>query len=79
MPATPNGVSDPALGMRQFVVGTGGAELYEWKTTSTLLETRGNVSFGVLRLDLHPGTYSWEFTAVPGPTGYADSGSGACH
>jgi Calcineurin-like phosphoesterase len=79
MPANPSGVADAARGMRQFVVGTGGAELYEWKTDSTLLEVRGNVSFGVLELHLTPGSYSWQFVAVPGPTGFTDSGSEACH
>ena len=34
MPANPSGASDSARGMREFVVGTGGAELYEWKTTA---------------------------------------------
>ncbi len=78
-PANPSRVADSTRGIREFVAGTGGAELYEWKTENSLLETRGNVSFGVLRLDLHPGSYSWEFIAVPGPTGYTDSGTTACH
>jgi hypothetical protein len=79
MPANPSGVADASRGMRQFVVGTGGAELYEWKTDSSLLEVRGNVSFGILELHLTPGSYSWEFESVPGATGFSDSGSAACH
>jgi hypothetical protein len=79
MPANPSGVADSTHGMREFVVGTGGAELYQWTTDSTLLEVRGNVSFGVLELQLTPASYSWKFEAVPGPTGFTDSGSGTCH
>jgi hypothetical protein len=79
MPANPSGSPDATRGMREFVVGTGGAELYEWKTDSTLLEVRGNVSFGVLQLQLTPGSYSWQFESVPGPTGFSDSGTGTCH
>ena len=78
-PADPTGAPNAARGLREFVVGTGGAELYEWKTTSTLLEVRGNVSYGVLEMYLNPGGYSWEFHAVPGPTGFTDSGTASCH
>jgi hypothetical protein len=78
-PADPTGAPDNAKGMREFVVGTGGAELYSWNTDSTLLEVRGNVSFGVLEMYLNPGGYSWEFHAVPGPTTFSDSGTGTCH
>jgi acid phosphatase type 7 len=65
--------------LRQFVVGTGGAALYAWETDSTLLEVRNNTSHGVIRLDLYPGSYSWEFLPVPGPTGFTDAGTAACH
>jgi hypothetical protein len=79
MPATPSGVSDPTNGLRTFVAGMGGASLYRWKTTSPLLETRDNTTHGALRLDLHPGGYSWAFMPVAGATSYSDSGTAACH
>ena len=33
---------------------------------------------GVLRLDLGPGDYDWEFIPVPGES-FTDQGSGTCH
>jgi hypothetical protein len=35
-------------------------------------------SYGVLRLDLGPGAYSFEFVPVAGQT-YTDSGTDTCH
>jgi hypothetical protein len=78
-PADSNGAADAAKGIRTFVAGMGGADLYPWTSTSPLLETRDNTTFGALRLDLHPGGYSWQFMPVAGPTGYNDSGTAACH
>ena len=78
-PADPTGAADAARGIREIVAATGGAELYDWKTTSPILEVRDDTAFGVLRLDLHPGSYSWEFVPVTGPTGFTDSGTTACH
>lgn len=78
-PADPTGAADPTNGIREFVAATGGAELYAWTGTSPILEVRDNTAFGVLRLDLHPGSYSWQFLPVLGPTGFTDSGTTACH
>ncbi len=63
-------------GIRQFVAGTGGADLYRFITVAPNSETR-IAQFGVLRLLLQPSSYRWEFTAVQG--GLADSGSESCH
>ena len=76
MPLDGSGNSDPN-GMREFVVGTGGAELYKFKTDSPLIDVRQNTDFGVLRLDLGEGTYSWQFLSATGT--FTDSGTGACH
>jgi hypothetical protein len=35
-------------------------------------------AFGVLRLTLDAGTYSWEFVPVV-PGQFSDSGTGSCH
>jgi len=77
-PATADGVADPETGVREFVVGSGGATAYAFPFTSTLLEVRDNTSFGVLRLDLAPGGYAWQFLPA-GPGTFTDSGTGTCH
>jgi Calcineurin-like phosphoesterase len=75
-PLDGNGAAD-ANGIREFVVGTGGASLYAFKTDSALVDVRENTSHGVLRLDLGEGTYSWQFLPSDGP--FTDSGTGTCH
>ncbi|HEU4641456.1 MAG TPA: filamin/ABP280 repeat domain-containing protein [Gemmatimonadaceae bacterium] len=77
MPQDPGGNPDPN-GIREFIVGTGGrsvssAPIYLWPTSEV---QQGN-TFGVLKLTLGPGTYGWEFLAVPG-TPFTDTGSGTC-
>jgi hypothetical protein len=67
-----------ANGLREFVVGTGGAGLYAYKTDSPLIDVRDNNSHGVLRLDLTPGGYSWQFLPS-GTATFTDSGTGTCH
>ena len=78
-PQNPLGELDPAYGMRQFVVGTGGAELrttlgYHTSHSQALIE---NVH-GVLDLKLHPTSYDWQFVPEPGKS-ETDSGSTVCH
>jgi hypothetical protein len=63
-------------GIRQFIVGTGGAELYRFGTAAPNSETR-IAQFGVLHLSLQPAAYRWEFVLTTG--GLADSGTEACH
>lgn len=41
-------------------------------------EERNADSFGVLRLSLHTGSYSWEFVPEAGKT-FTDSGTSSCH
>jgi hypothetical protein len=72
------GVVDATNGIREFVVGTGGASLYDFPTDSPLIKVRDNSSHGVLELTLAPGSYSWEFLAVPGDT-FTDTGRADCH
>ncbi len=75
-PQTPNGISDPA-GIREFVVGTGGAPFQEWGTTKPNSEIRNATTHGVLKLSLHPGSYDWQFVPVAGQS-FTDSGTGMC-
>src|SRR5215208_1900903 len=78
-PQTPSGVADTAQGIREFVVGTGGRSLNDFKITSPpdTSEKRDASTFGVLKLTLHPSSYDWEFVPVAGET-FSDIGSDSC-
>lgn len=76
-PQTPTGAADPVRGIRQFVVGTGGAFLYPFKSQQPNSEKRYNKGFGVIKLTLMPGNYRWDFVTFPGVS--SDSGNGKCH
>ena len=77
-PQTPAGEPDAQRGIRQFTVGTGGKNLYEFGEPVPTSEVRNNDTFGVLKLTLHRGAYDWEFIAQQGRS-FTDSGSGTCH
>jgi len=76
-PMGANGIRDNAAGVREFVVGTGGAVQYPFGAVMPNSEVRGN-GFGVLKLTLSQGSYTWEFVPTPGSS-LRDSGSGVCH
>jgi hypothetical protein len=75
---TPAGAADPAGGVRQFVVGTGGRYLRPMGAPQPNSEVRSASTFGVLRLKLNPGAYEWEFVPAAGAS-FTDSGSASCH
>jgi len=77
-PQTPAGVADPAAGIRQFVVGTGGSFSTGVGSAHRNSEARKAPALGVLKLTLHPGAYDFQFVPAPGTT-FTDSGSGTCH
>ena len=77
-PQTPSGQLDTQRGIRAFVVGTGGGGLYSFSTPLPNSEVRNSSTFGVLKLTLGNGTYSWQFVPIGGQT-FTDSGSGTCH
>jgi hypothetical protein len=78
-PQTPTGTSDPANGIREFVVGTGGESHYNDEGTPlSNSELFNGTTFGVLKLTLGAGTYSWQFIPVAGQS-FTDSGAGTCH
>lgn len=77
-PQTPDAAADPARGIRQFVVGTGGRDHYDFEEIRPNSEVRDNTSLGVLVLRLEPAGYRWRFVAAEGGT-FADEGVGACH
>ena len=77
-PQTPGGAADPAQGIREFVVGTGGASHYPFGTIQPNSEVRNGDTYGVLKLTLHSGSYEWQFVPEAGKT-FTDSGSDQCH
>jgi hypothetical protein len=64
-------------GVREFIVGTGGA-IHESFTgpSAPNSEVRKAQTFGVIKLTLHSGGYDWRF--VPTAGGFTDSGSDTC-
>ena len=78
-PQDPNGVVDNVRGIREFIIGTGG----EGNSSKEIVplpnsEARyGGTTFGVIKLTLDPGSYSWEYMPAKGT--FTDVGTGACH
>jgi hypothetical protein len=77
-PQNPAGQVDPARGIREFVVGTGGRMLHGFTFDGANSEFRSNASWGVLKLTLRPTSYAWQFVPVTAGA-VVDAGSGACH
>jgi acid phosphatase type 7 len=72
-------LADPVRGIRQFIVGTGGAELYEPTgppvANSERLESKTR---GVLELTLSWSRYAWRYVVASGAE-FTDEGSTSCH
>lgn len=69
----------PKEGVRQFVVGTGGRNLYPVLAREPGSERVDARTFGVLGLTLREGGYDWRFHAIPGSSsGFSDAGSATC-
>jgi acid phosphatase type 7 len=66
---------EAADGMREFVVGTGGARLYPIWNPVHLSRVR-HARHGVLKLTLDAGSYSWQFIDTRGRV--LDAGEAAC-
>ena len=77
-PMDVDGNRDDARGLRQFVVGTGGAPLRDFLSVQPNSEARNSDSHGVLQLRLYPDRYEWEFIPVVGRS-FTDSGSSPTH
>jgi hypothetical protein len=77
-PQTPDGAADPARGIREFIVGTGGKSHHGFGTVRANSQVRNGSVFGVLELTLRASSYAWRF--LPDTGGAAvDSGSTVCH
>ncbi len=77
-PQSPDGVADPARGIREFVAGTGGRHERPFAEPKPNSELRNADTFGVLKLTLRQNAYDWQFIPVEGKS-FTDSGSGTCH
>ncbi len=77
-PQDANGHLDLKKGLVEFVVGTGGKQLTDVNPIMPNSQVFNNVTYGVLRLELKEGSYSWQFLPVAGGT-FTDSGSQPCH
>jgi hypothetical protein len=77
-PQDPLGNPDPANGIREIVVGTGGGSHTPLGSAIANSELRNTNTFGVLKLTLAVASFSWEFIPEPGES-FRDSGSAACH
>ncbi|BFM40794.1 metallophosphoesterase [Synechocystis sp. LKSZ1] len=77
-PQGPGGKLDEKLGLREFVVGSGGKSLYPFKTLRANSEVRIDNTYGVLKLALGAKGYDWEFlpTVASQPR---DKGQALCH
>jgi acid phosphatase type 7 len=77
-PQGPAGAADPARGIRQFTVGTGGKNLTSIQVVKANSEVRNASAFGVLEMTLHPNGYAWRFLSAPGGA-VLDQGASLCH
>ena len=77
-PQNSDGATDPARGIREFVVGTGGKNHRPFGSTKPNSEVRDATAFGVLKLTLKPKSYDWEFIPEAGKS-FTDSGTSNCH
>lgn len=77
-PQNPTGLADPIRGIREFIVGSGGANHTSLAAIAANSQVQNTNTYGVLKLTLHPTSYSWKFVPEAGQT-FSDSGTGACH
>lgn len=72
----PDGVVDTARGIREFVVGTGGSGLFDFRSVPRAGSQKRIKTWGVLKLTLWPGRYKWQFLDVRGVV--LDQGQARC-
>ena len=72
---TPGGTASTS-GIREFVVGTGGARRRPFGTIKPHSLVRNNSTYGVLKLTLHTASYDWQFVPQAGKA-FTDTRTGA--
>jgi hypothetical protein len=88
-PLRPDGTKDEIYGIREFIVGTGGADpdnpMRTQRADHSQIDSEkpgepGTTYYGVLKLDLHAGSYDWKFLPrEQDAADFTDLGSGSCH
>ena len=76
-PLDPNGNNDPANGIREVIVGTGGESLVSASPSASPAPVVNYRGFGYLRMVLHQTGYDAQFIASSGAV--KDTFSGTCH
>jgi hypothetical protein len=76
-PQDPWGRPDSTYGIRELIVGTGGAPLRGRGVTAANSQVFASVH-GVIKLTLHASSYDWSFIPVAGQA-FADHGTGKTH
>jgi acid phosphatase type 7 len=78
-PLDGNGAIDNIRGIRSFVVATGGAAQKGFQATPLIgSEVRQAGTYGVIKLTLGSGTYTWDFVPISSQS-FTDHGTGICH
>lgn len=77
-PQDPAGNLDVQKGIRQIIIGTGGAQFYDMGERLPNSEVVITDTYGLLKLNLESGGYQWTFLPVDGKTA-SDQGSDVCH
>ncbi len=74
-PMNPQGQQDPKRGIREFIVGTGGArkDNLETGTWPSELAAAQDTTFGVLQMTLTDAGYTWEWVSAAGQPAYSDT------
>lgn len=65
------------MGMRQFIVGTGGGIFHGFGSRAANSKVYQGNTLGLLKLELRPNSYTWDFVAAPG-SWFSDRGWDAC-
>ncbi len=76
-PVDPRGNIAPGRGIRTFVVGTGGTKMVYGAQAASFTEALISKAWGILKLDLGPNGYGWQFLSAPGGEA-KDSGTDDC-
>jgi peptidoglycan/xylan/chitin deacetylase (PgdA/CDA1 family) len=73
-----SGAIDNTYGVREFIVGTGGAGLEQPGTEVPTSQVLNATTHGIIKMTLHNGSYGWQFNNN-GESTFTDSGSANCH
>ncbi|HYT10987.1 MAG TPA: chitobiase/beta-hexosaminidase C-terminal domain-containing protein, partial [Mycobacteriales bacterium] len=77
-PLNASGAVDNTRGVREFIVGTGGAALDTPGAEVPTSQVLNNSTHGIIKMTLHNGNYDWSFVN-DGESSFTDSGTASCH